>query len=86
MKKYNKEYIAKVDKQIREILNDTKEFDDWTQFSLTIQNAVQAAANVFGISTDDDKHKMAGFIQELAYQVIKNLQTFDIIFKKKDIV
>lgn len=84
MKKYNKEYIAKVDKTIREILNDTKEFDDWTQFSLTIQNAVQAAANVFGLSTDEDKHKMAGFLQELVYQVTKNLQTFDITFKKKD--
>ena len=45
-KKFNKQYIDKADKLIREILNDEKEYDDWTQISLTVQNAVQAAANI----------------------------------------
>lgn len=46
-KKFNKQYIDKADKLIREILNDEKEYDDWTQISLTVQNAVQAAANIY---------------------------------------
>lgn len=35
-KKFNKQYIDKADKLIREILNDEKEYDDWTQISLTV--------------------------------------------------
>lgn len=61
-----------------------KEYDDWTQISLTVQNAVQAAANVYGISTDEEVYKMRGFITELVYAVLNNLRTLDVTFKKKE--
>lgn len=56
-KKYDKEYIKKLDSKIWEILNDKKEWDDWTQFCLSIQNAVQSAANVWGINTPEQKRQ-----------------------------
>lgn len=83
-KKFDKQYIDKANKLIREILNDEKEYDDWTQISLTVQNAVQAAANVYGISTDEEVYKMRGFITELICAVLNNLRTLDVTFKKKD--
>ncbi len=30
-----------------------KEYDDWTQICFSMQNAVQAAANIWGISSDE---------------------------------
>nr|UWG14757.1 MAG: hypothetical protein [Bacteriophage sp.] len=83
-KKFNKQYIDKADKLIREILNDEKEYDDWTQISLTVQNAVQAAANIYGARTDEEIYKLRGFITELLCATLHNLKTLDITFKKKE--
>lgn len=83
-KKYNKEYIEHSRKQIREVLNDEKEYDDWTQICFSLKDAVQAAANVWGMSSDEEIHKMRSFFQELVYTEVKNLQTFDVTFKKKE--
>lgn len=83
-KKYNKEYIEHSRKQIREVLNDEKEYDDWTQICFSMKDAVQAAADVWGMSSDEEIHKMKMFFQELVYTELKNLQTFDITFKKKE--
>ena len=66
-----------------EILADKKEFDDYTQISISIQDAVQAAANSFGCSSDEELDKMRHFIQEIAYFSVKNIQSFDIVFKKE---
>ena len=52
-KSFNQEYIEKAKTLIHEILEDKKEYDDWTQICFSIQNAVQAAANIWGISSDD---------------------------------
>jgi hypothetical protein len=49
-----------------------------------MKDAVQAAANVWGTSSDEEIHKMIGFFRELVYTELKNLQTFDITFKKKN--
>ena len=49
-KKYNKEYIEHSRKQIWEVLNDEKEYDDWTQICFSMKDAVQAAANVWRMS------------------------------------
>lgn len=49
--KYNKQYIEHSNKKIWEILNDNKEYDDWTQICFSMQDAVQAAADTFGCST-----------------------------------
>ncbi len=82
-KKYSKEYIDRVDNTIHSILKETREFSDWTQISLSVQQAVQAAANIWGIFSYEEKHKMAGFIQELVLSELHNLQKFDITYSKK---
>lgn len=84
MKKYDKEYIENANKQIWEILDDKRECSDYTQICLSIQNAVQAAADVWGLESDEQIHKMSGFIKELVYAEIKNIQKFDITYTKKE--
>ena len=83
-KKYDKQYIEHSNKRIWEILNDKKEYDDWTQICLSIQDAVQAAADIFGCSSDEEIHKLYCFIREMVYKETENIQTFDILFKKKE--
>jgi len=82
--KYDKQYIEHSNKTIWEILNDNKEYDDWTQICLSMQDAVQSAADTFGCSTDEEIHKLYCFIRDMVYKETKNIQTFDITFKKKD--
>ena len=83
-KKYGKEYIEKCNKQIWEILNDTAEYDDWTQICLSVQNAVQAAANTWGIGNPEQQAQMVRFINELVVaNVLPNLTSFNIAFSKK---
>lgn len=84
MKKYDKEYIEKTNKLIWEILEDKREFSDYTKIGLSIQNAVQAAANVWGLGSKEQTHKMAGFIHELIYIEVENIQQFDITCSKKE--
>lgn len=62
-----------------------KEYDDWTQICFSIQNAVQAAANIWGISSDEQINKMRAFITEMVLTELSNLKQFDIVFKKKGI-
>lgn len=82
-KKYSQEYIERANKTIWEILNDEAEYDDWTQICFSMQDAVQAAANIWGCSTDEEIHQLAKFIQELVVQEIMNINKFDVTFKKK---
>ena len=57
-KKYDKQYIESANKRIWEILNDKKEYDDWTQICFSMKDAVQAAADIFGCSSDEEIHKL----------------------------
>lgn len=82
-KKYSQEYIERANKTIWEILNDEAEYDDWAQICFSMQDAVQAAANIWGCSTDEEIHQLAKFIQELVVQEIVNINKFDVTFKKK---
>lgn len=50
-----------------------------------MQNAVQAAANIWGISSDEQINKMRAFITEMVLIELSNLKQFDIVFKKKGI-
>ena len=84
-KSFNQEYIEKAKTLIHEILEDKKEYDDWTQICFSIQNAVQAAANIWGISSDEQINKMRAFITEMVLTELSNLKQFDIVFKKKGI-
>lgn len=83
-KKHNEKYIAEAEKRITAILNDREEFDDWTQFCFSMQDAVQAAATVWGHSTDVDIDKLNAFIQEMTLKEIQNVSQFDITFKRKE--
>lgn len=58
---------------------------DWTQICFSMQNAVQAAANIWGISSDEQINKMRAFITEMVLIELSNLKQFDIVFKKKGI-
>lgn len=83
-KKFDPKYIEDANKRLWQILNDKKEFDDWTQIALSVQNAVQAAANIWGTSSDEQIHNMAGFIRELAFAELSNLTRFNIVFADKN--
>ena len=80
-KSFNQEYIEKAQKLIHEILEDKKEYE--TQICFSMQNAVQAAANIWGISSDEQINKMRAFITEMVLIELSNLKQFDIVFKKK---
>ena len=82
-KSFNQEYIEKAKTLIHEILEDKKEYDDWTQICFSMQNAVQAAANIWGISSDEQINKMRSFITEMIFTELSNLKQFDTVFKKK---
>lgn len=82
-KSFNQEYIEKARTLIREILEDTKEYDDWTQICFSMQNAVQAAANIWGTSSEEQIDKMKAFITEMVFAELSNLRQFDIVFKRK---
>lgn len=84
-KSFNQEYIEKAKTLIYEILEDKKEYDDWTQICFSMQNAVQAAANIWGISSDEQINKMRAFVTEMVLTELSNLKQFDIVFKKKGI-
>lgn len=83
-KKHNEKYIAEAEKRITAILNDREEFDDWTQFCFSMQDAVRAAATVWGRSTNVDIDKLNAFIQEMTLKEIQNVSQFDITFKRKE--
>lgn len=80
---FNPEYIEKARKLIDEILEDKKEYDDWTQICFSMQNAVQAAANVWGVYSEEQVDKMKAFISEMILAELSNIQAFDITFRKK---
>lgn len=50
-----------------------------------MQNAVQAAANIWGISSDEQIYKMRAFVTEMVLAELSNLRQFDISFKKKGV-
>lgn len=83
-KKYDPKYIEDANKRLWNILNDKKEFDDWTQISLSVQNAVQAAANVWGTSSEEQIHNLSKFIREVVESELHNLFRFDITFADKN--
>ena len=49
-----------------------------------MQDAVRAAATVWGRSTDVDIDKLNAFIQEMTLKEIQNVSQFDITFKRKE--
>lgn len=49
-----------------------------------MKDAIHAAIEVWGISNEDEIHKMGCFIREMVFKEILNIREFDINFKKKN--
>lgn len=81
---FDKEYIESANKKIWQVLNDEKEYDDWTQICFSMKDAVQAAADIYGSLSEIEIHKLFSFFREMVYKETENIQTFDITFKKKE--
>ena len=81
---FDKEYIESANKKIWQVLNDEKEYVDWTQICFSMKDAVQAAADIYGCLSEIEIHKLFSFFREMVYKETENIQTFDITFKKKE--
>lgn len=86
MSNFNKEYIEHCERRIQDILNDEREYSDWTQICFSMKDTIHAAVEVWGISNEDEIHKMGCFIREMVLKEILNIREFDINFKKKRIM
>jgi hypothetical protein len=83
-KKYDEKYIADIQKTLDEVMYQEPCPQDWSQFCLNVRQVMIAVATIYGNSTDEDKHKLRGFLQELVVGcVIPNLQEWDIQYSKK---
>ena len=83
MSNFNKEYIEHCERRIQDVLNDEREYSDWTQICFSMKDAIQCATNVWGISSDEEIYKMTCFLREMILREMINIKTFDITFKKK---
>lgn len=79
----NLNFIQQSRKTISEVLADTRPCSDWTQICLSIQNAVQAAANVWGTQSDDHIRQLKALLIELVRAEMVNIVDFDISFSRK---
>lgn len=84
MRKHDKKYIEFARNKINDVLNDNREFSDWTQISISAKDAVRALADVIGTSDEESICTMNAFLAELTYKMIENVRDFEITFKKKE--
>lgn len=84
-KKYSKEYLEQADKMLRKAMYEEPGAQDWTQMSLSIRDAMLAAATVFGSpSTDEQKDRLNRLLTELTVDhALQNLSQYDITVTKK---
>lgn len=80
-KKYKPEYIAGIAERINNVLNDERD-SNWTQITISMQDAVKAAATIYGNSTDEQKHNLYGFFQELVLVEVNNIIDYGAIRTK----
>ena len=77
--KFDKEYLEHIRKQLREVMYDEPGEQDWTQFSLSIRDAMLAAATIYGSLFDEQKHNLCRLLDELIINhALPNLQKWDI--------
>lgn len=83
-KKFDEKYIADVKKKLDEVMYDEPCPQDWSQFCLNVRQVMIAAATIYGNNTDEEKHKLRGFLQELVVGcMIPNLNEWEIHYHKK---
>lgn len=73
-KSFNPRYISDAQKRIWKILNDIEADNDLTRATLSIKDAVQAAANVWGVHSDKEIHHINQFIREISYLAYQNIK------------
>lgn len=82
---FDKEYLEQVNKRLREVMYEKPGPQDWTQFSLSIRDAMLAAATIFGSSTDEQKYNLHRLLSELTINhALQNLQKWDITYTKRE--
>ena len=84
-KKFSKEYMEKTDKMLRQAMYEEPGAQDWTQISLSVRDAMLAAATVFGSpTTDEQKDKLHALLTELTIShALPNIQKYDITVTPK---
>lgn len=84
-KKYDKEYVKHINEWLNEVMYQDPCDQDWTQFSLSIHDAMLAAATIFGSSTDEQKHNLFNLLRELTFgYALLNINDWDITYKKRE--
>lgn len=83
-KKHDKAYIEFAKNKIYDVLDDNREYSDWTQISLSAKDAVKALADVIGTSDEESICTINAFLTELSCRMIENVRNYEITFKKKD--
>lgn len=61
MSNFNKKYIEHCERRIQDILNDEREYSDWTQICFSMKDAIHAAVEVWGISKIANTTKLPMF-------------------------
>lgn len=83
-RKYDREYLKRARARVDDALHSEARYDDWTQISISVQDAMQAAADVYGSFTDDELHRLNSLLYTLAVKEITNINKYDITFKEKN--
>ncbi len=84
-KKFSKEYLEQADKMLRQAMYEKPGPQDWTQISLSVRDAMLAAATVFGSpTTDEQKHRLNCLLTELTLvHALPNIKRYDITVEEK---
>lgn len=82
-RKFDKEYIESANKKIWEVLNDEKEYDDWTQICFSMKDAVQEAANVWGMSSDEEIRNSSISLEVWSTKKLKTSRHLILSLKRK---
>ncbi len=85
-KKFSKEYLDQADKILHKAMYEKPGAQDWMQISLSIRDAMLAAATVLGSpSTDEQKDKLNHLLTELTIgHALQNIKQYDIVVTPKN--
>lgn len=85
-RKFDKGYLEQLEKQLNEVMYKEPGPEDWTQFSLSIRDAMLATATIFGSFTEEQKYNLGRLLTELVVNYsLPNLQEWDISYTKREL-
>ncbi len=77
--------MEQIEQKLHEVMHEKPGAQDWTQFSLSVRNAMIAAASIYGSFDDEQKHNLNRLLTELTVgYVIPNLRQWNILQEKKE--